>query len=247
MLWLGRHTCFLTWTFFPHHTGLKPHTGNGFSAAAPGSDLRHRLATDATQDGPGDIKEDSSSLSQERAFIAICTPEDKGTTVDPEDTQMTGLCDKSMSDGDGVGGEGTSGLEDNYASPVGGHTTHEGEEIGVSTHEGEEIGVSTHEGEEIGVSTHEGEEIGVAASGALEGADVGALPLGGKGEATMEKFGDGEEDGVDEGLKEEEEKGEEPRQWSFPPVLEEFNLMDSDVDPGELEDTFSDDRLVVGV
>ena len=30
--------------------------------------------------------------------------------------------------------------------------------------------------------------------------------------------------------------------WSFPPNLDEFNLMDSEVDPAELEAMFTDSR-----
>ena len=33
-----------------------------------------------------------------------------------------------------------------------------------------------------------------------------------------------------------------PLQWTFPPVLEDFDLMESDVDPSQLEEIFSDDR-----
>lgn len=33
-----------------------------------------------------------------------------------------------------------------------------------------------------------------------------------------------------------------PPQWTFPPVLEDFDLMESDIDPSQLEDVFSDDR-----
>ena len=39
-------------------------------------------------------------------------------------------------------------------------------------------------------------------------------------------------------------EGDEVQQWSFPPKLEEFNLMDSDADPSELEAIFSDERCV---
>ena len=35
---------------------------------------------------------------------------------------------------------------------------------------------------------------------------------------------------------------QEDTQWNFPPILEEFNLMDSDVDPSMLEDLFQDKR-----
>lgn len=35
---------------------------------------------------------------------------------------------------------------------------------------------------------------------------------------------------------------QEDTQWNFPPTLEEFNLMDSDVDPSMLEDLFQDKR-----
>ena len=37
---------------------------------------------------------------------------------------------------------------------------------------------------------------------------------------------------------------EETHQWSFPPQLEEFNLMDLDIDPGMIEDIFTDKRYV---
>ena len=42
----------------------------------------------------------------------------------------------------------------------------------------------------------------------------------------------------------EEAKGENKAEgrWSFPPVLEEFNLMDSETDPAELEVIFADER-----
>ena len=43
------------------------------------------------------------------------------------------------------------------------------------------------------------------------------------------------EDGVGEG-------GAETKRWSFPPVLDDFNLMESDVDPTELERIFADER-----
>lgn len=32
--------------------------------------------------------------------------------------------------------------------------------------------------------------------------------------------------------------------WSFPPVLEEFNLMETETGPSELEDIFSDNRYM---
>ena len=32
------------------------------------------------------------------------------------------------------------------------------------------------------------------------------------------------------------------KRWSFPPVLDDFNLMESDVDPADLEAIFTDDR-----
>lgn len=32
--------------------------------------------------------------------------------------------------------------------------------------------------------------------------------------------------------------------WKFPPVLEDFDLMESDVDPSELEEIFADERYV---
>ena len=34
----------------------------------------------------------------------------------------------------------------------------------------------------------------------------------------------------------------EKSRWSFPPELEEFDLMESDADPTELEQMFADDR-----
>ena len=40
------------------------------------------------------------------------------------------------------------------------------------------------------------------------------------------------------------EEKEDSRRWSFPPVLDEFDLMVTDKDPSELEDIFSDDRYV---
>lgn len=39
-----------------------------------------------------------------------------------------------------------------------------------------------------------------------------------------------------------EEEGVGSKRWSFPPVLDDFNLMESDVDPTDLEAIFSDDR-----
>lgn len=38
------------------------------------------------------------------------------------------------------------------------------------------------------------------------------------------------------------ENGVETKRWSFPPVLDDFNLMESDVDPSDLEAIFADDR-----
>ncbi len=32
--------------------------------------------------------------------------------------------------------------------------------------------------------------------------------------------------------------------WNFPPTLEDFDLMESDIDPSQLEDMFADDRYV---
>ena len=40
-----------------------------------------------------------------------------------------------------------------------------------------------------------------------------------------------------------EEVGERGR-WRFPPVLEDFDLMETEADPDELEIMFHDDRLV---
>ena len=34
----------------------------------------------------------------------------------------------------------------------------------------------------------------------------------------------------------------ECRRWSFPPVLDQFDLMETDTDPSELEDIFNDER-----
>ena len=36
--------------------------------------------------------------------------------------------------------------------------------------------------------------------------------------------------------------GDAKKRWSFPPELEDFDLMSSDVDPAELEQMFADDR-----
>ena len=38
------------------------------------------------------------------------------------------------------------------------------------------------------------------------------------------------------------ENGEDKKRWSFPPVLDDFNLMESDIDPSELEAIFADER-----
>ena len=193
---------------------LKPCTGNGIST---GSGLRHRLVTDASPVDPGTVKEDSSSSSQERALIAICTPDDLPKDTTTSDTQTMELRDKPTSD---VGENSDTGLADRYV-------------------------------------TDGREEM---ATGALEGADARASPLDGEGETAKEREDEGnngvemevkkgEEDSVEVGVKEELDgmethvkEEEEPRKWSFPPVLEEFNLMDSDVDPSELEETFADDR-----
>ena len=45
---------------------------------------------------------------------------------------------------------------------------------------------------------------------------------------------------------EEEEEGETDaeQRWNFPPVLEDFDLMSSDVDPTQLEEIFEDKRCV---
>ena len=45
-----------------------------------------------------------------------------------------------------------------------------------------------------------------------------------------------------EGMDEEGEGVEEYHRWSFPPQLDEFDLMETDVDPGELELIFEDER-----
>ena len=36
--------------------------------------------------------------------------------------------------------------------------------------------------------------------------------------------------------------GDAGKRWSFPPLLEDFDLMNSDMDPAELEQLFADDR-----
>lgn len=41
--------------------------------------------------------------------------------------------------------------------------------------------------------------------------------------------------------RQEEETDTAPR-WNFPPVLEDFDLMSSDVDPSQLEEIFEDKR-----
>lgn len=41
----------------------------------------------------------------------------------------------------------------------------------------------------------------------------------------------------------EEEEDDQPN-WQFPPVLDEFNLIDVDVDPSTLEAIFADKRSV---
>ena len=49
--------------------------------------------------------------------------------------------------------------------------------------------------------------------------------------------------GQEEEREEELEDGQdEKKRWSFPPLLEEFDLMTTDKDPVELEDIFSDER-----
>ena len=52
------------------------------------------------------------------------------------------------------------------------------------------------------------------------------------------------ENGVDEDAVVEngEVESEDKRRWSFPPVLDDFNLMESDADPTDLEAIFADDR-----
>lgn len=50
---------------------------------------------------------------------------------------------------------------------------------------------------------------------------------------------------VENGVETEDDMGEggaETKRWSFPPVLDDFNLMESDVDPTELERIFADER-----
>lgn len=39
-----------------------------------------------------------------------------------------------------------------------------------------------------------------------------------------------------------EEETESMPAWSFPPVLEDFDLIESDIDPSELEAIFADKR-----
>ncbi len=34
------------------------------------------------------------------------------------------------------------------------------------------------------------------------------------------------------------------KRWSFPPVLDQFDLMETDTDPAELENIFTDERYV---
>ena len=46
---------------------------------------------------------------------------------------------------------------------------------------------------------------------------------------------------------EEEEFAESKRRWSFPPVLDDFNLMESEADPTDLEAVFADDRYVLSL
>lgn len=50
--------------------------------------------------------------------------------------------------------------------------------------------------------------------------------------------------GEEEEQEEEVEQCEVPQRWSFPPVLEDFDLMSTDVDPSQLEDIFADSRWV---
>ena len=45
---------------------------------------------------------------------------------------------------------------------------------------------------------------------------------------------------------EEVEEDDQPN-WQFPPVLDEFNLIDVDVDPATLEEIFADKRSVTSV
>ena len=52
-------------------------------------------------------------------------------------------------------------------------------------------------------------------------------------------------DNIENNVEEHETNGvidDDNDQYSFPPVLEDFNLMDCDVDPTVLEDLFADDR-----
>ena len=39
-----------------------------------------------------------------------------------------------------------------------------------------------------------------------------------------------------------ESRQEEGTEWNFPPQLEDFDLMDTDTDPTELEAIFADER-----
>lgn len=43
--------------------------------------------------------------------------------------------------------------------------------------------------------------------------------------------------------KEEEREGERSK-WNFPPVLEDFDLMETEADPDELEGLFNDERYI---
>ena len=49
-------------------------------------------------------------------------------------------------------------------------------------------------------------------------------------------------DNVQNGIEDEVNADDSNEQYNFPPVLEDFNLMDCDVDPTVLEDLFADDK-----
>lgn len=53
----------------------------------------------------------------------------------------------------------------------------------------------------------------------------------------------GQTDSEDDKI-ESEDISNDAEKWDFPPVLEEFNLMDLDVDPAAIEELFGDERSV---
>ncbi|KAL5487294.1 hypothetical protein EMCRGX_G019877 [Ephydatia muelleri] len=197
--------------------GLKPHTDED-GIVTEGSSLRHRLVTNAASSAPDAGKEDSTSSSQERAFIEICTPDDPAkeppvcTDKHTEESTHTPPCDN----------------EGGVATP-----TNEG---GVAKFDGERDSLADRDAtlDEGGDSTVEALEEGPVL--ALAGEEERALKEDMKGGVEVER--------VEDDVQEEKEEEEEEKHWSFPPVLEEFNLMDSDVDPCDLEDIFADNRLV---